>query len=216
MLDRVPTPRRAHAPWMAVLLLSILASTSGAQTFEITPVAGYRIGGGNVNTNAQGEFEPGDGFELDDSFSFGLQVAWLLTDAQLELIYARQDTRRREDEVGNLPTHDVAIEIWQVGATWLFRDEYARVRPLVGAGIGLSRLLPDAPGLSDETHFSFSLGVGARVRLTRSVGLRLESRWFATVLGNGDDPYSGPGPVGPGTSQLQSQLDRRAGLSLRF
>ena len=216
MLDRVPTPRTVHAPWMAVLLLSVLASTSRAQAIEITPVAGYRMGGGNVNTNAQGEFEPGDGFELDDSFSFGLQVAWLLTDAQLELIYARQDTRRREDEVGNLPTHDVAIESWQVGATWLFRDEYARVRPLVGAAIGLTRLLPDAPALSDETHFSFSLGVGGRVRLTDRVGLRLESRWFASVFGNGDEQYSGPGAMGPGTSQLLSQLDLRAGLSLRF
>jgi opacity protein-like surface antigen len=216
MLDRVPTPRTAHARWMALLLLSVLASTSRARTIEITPVAGYRIGGGNVNTNAQGEFEPGDGFELDDSFSFGLHVAWLLTDVQLELIYARQDTRRREDEVGGLPTHDLAIESWQVGASWSFRDESARVRPLVGAAIGLTRLLPDAPALSDETHFSFSLGVGARVRLTDSVGLRLESRWFAAVLGSGDDQYSGPGAMGPGTSQLLSQLDLRAGLSLRF
>lgn len=108
MLDRVPTSRTAHAPWMAVLLLSALAPTSRAQTIEITPVAGY------------------------------------------------------------------------------------------------------------ETHFSFSLGLGARARLTDSVGLRLESRWFATVLGNGDDQYSGPGAMGPGTSQLLSQLDLRAGLSLRF
>jgi opacity protein-like surface antigen len=215
MLDRVPKPRTAHAPWLAVMLLSVLAATSRAQTIEITPVAGYRIGGGNVNTNAQGEFEPGDGFELDDSFSFGLHVAWLLTDAQLELIYARQDTRRREDEVGNLPTHDLAIETWQVGATWSFRDEHARVRPLVGAAIGLTRMLPDAP-VSDETHFSFSIGVGARAQLTDSVGLRLESRWFAAVLGSGDDPYSGPGATGLGTSQLLSQLDLRAGLSLRF
>ena len=129
MLDRVPTSRTAQAPWMAVLLLSVLAATSRAQTIEITPVAGYRIGGGNVNTNAQGEFEPGDGFELDDSFS---------------------------------------------------------------------------------------LGVGTRVRLTDSVGLRLESRWFAAVFGNGDEQYSGPGAMGPGTSQLLSQLDLRAGLSLRF
>jgi opacity protein-like surface antigen len=215
MLDRAPTPRTAHAPWMAVLLLSVLTSTSRAQTIEITPVAGYRIGGGNVNTNIQGEFEPGDGFELDDSFSFGLHVAWLLTDAQLELIYARQDTRRREDEVGNLPTHDLAIETWQVGATWSFRDEHARVRPLVGAAIGLTRMLPDAP-VSDETHFSFSIGVGARAQLTDSVGLRLESRWFAAVLGSGEGQYSGPGAMGPGTSQLLSQLDLRAGLSLRF
>ena len=216
MPDCVPTPRTAHAPWMAVLLLSVFAATSRAQTIEITPVAGYRIGGGNVNTNAQGEFEPGDGFELDDSFSFGLHVAWLLTDAQLELIYARQDTRRREDEVGSLPTHDLAIETWQVGATWSFRDEHARVRPLVGVAIGLTRLLPDAPALSDETHFSFSLGVGARARLTDSVGLRLESRWFASAFGNGDEDYSGPGAMGPGTSQLLSQLDLRAGLSLRI
>ena len=45
MLDRVPTSRAAQAPWMAVLLLSVLAATSRAQTIEITPVAGYRIGG---------------------------------------------------------------------------------------------------------------------------------------------------------------------------
>ena len=150
MLDRVPTSRTAQAPWMAVLLLSVLAATSRAQTIEITPVAGYRIGGGNVNTNAQGEFEPGDGFELDDSFSAS----------------AHATAARR--------------------ARLVRRDAF------------------------------HSLGVGTRVRLTDSVGLRLESRWFAAVFGNGDEQYSGPGAMGPGTSQLLSQLDLRAGLSLRF
>jgi hypothetical protein len=186
-----------------------------SQSIEITPVAGYRIGGGNVNTNAAGAFEVGDGFELDDSFSFGLHVAWLVDGAQLELIYARQNTRRQEDEVGSIPTHDLAIENWQVGVTFPFRDEYARVRPLFGAAIGLTRLVPDTPALSNETHFSFSFGIGARIKVTESIGLRLESRWFASVFGDGDDGYSGPAaPVG--MSQLLSQLDLRAGLSLRF
>jgi opacity protein-like surface antigen len=214
MLDGAAMQRRVLTPCISVLLL-VFPCAARAQTVEITAVAGYRIGGGNVNTNAQGEFEVGDGFELDNALSFGLHVAWLLSSAQLELLYARQNTTRREDDVGSTSTHAVGIESWQLGATWPLRDEDARVRPLVGVAIGLTRLLPDAPALSNETHFSFSLGVGARVRLTDSVGLRLESRWFASVFGDGDDGYSGPGAP-QGLSQLLSQLDLRAGLSLRF
>ena len=54
--------------------------------------------------------------------------------------------------------------------------------PFVAVGLGLTRLLPEPDGLSDETRFSASFGAGVKLWLGRHVGIRLEGRGFFTVL----------------------------------
>lgn len=132
--------RVARAP-LAVLLLA-LPSLAAGQAIEITPVAGLRFGGGSVNTTAQGAFQPGAGFELNDSGSFGVHVGHPIGGGEIELLYARQNTRLQTTE----------------------------------------------------------------------------ARWFVTILDSESERSAGRGwlDVYVGTSQVISQADLRAGLSLRF
>lgn len=199
--------------------MALLASVAQAQTIEITPVAGVRFGGGNVNTNAQGEFEPGKGFELDDSASFGIHAGYQLGDGELELVYARQATRLQSDEpFAGIPVFDLAVDIWQLSGNYFLLDQDARLRPYLGVGLGLTRLVPEPAALSDETRFSASFAAGAKLRLGGHFGLRAEARGFFTVFGTeGGSFCNSAGTCGfVGTSQLMSQVDLRAGLILAF
>jgi hypothetical protein len=200
------------------LLLAGIASAAGAQTIEITPLAGFRFGGGNVNTNPHGEFEPGASFELDDSASFGVHVGYQLGGGELELVYARQETQLQWDEpFQGIPVYDLAVEIWQLAGNYYFLDELSRVRPYLGVGLGLTRLLPKPPALTDETRFSASFAGGAKLRLGSHFGLRGEARGFFTVFGSDSDRLCTPATcAGPGLSQLMTQVDLRAGLILAF
>jgi len=156
---------------LAALILAALPSAARGQTIEITPVAGYRFGGGNVNTNAQGDFEPGASFELDDSASFGIHLGYRVGEGEIELLYARQDTRLQSaDPFAGVPVFDLAVDIWQLGGNYYFLDDDARVRPYVGVGLGLTRMLPEPAGLDDETRFSASFGAGAKLWLEATSG----------------------------------------------
>ena len=203
----------------AVLLLAVLSPAVRAQTVEITPFAGVRFGGGNVNTNVQGDFEPGASFELDDSASWGIHLGYPVGDGEIELLYARQQTTLQSDvPFASVPVFDLAVDIWQLGGTYLFLDPDSRLRPYLGVGMGLTRLVPEPAALNDETRFSASFAGGAKLRLGRHFGLRVEARGFFTVFGtDGAGFCTGEGTCGfAGTSQLMSQVDLRAGLILAF
>jgi opacity protein-like surface antigen len=200
----------------ACLLLVLVASPAWAQAqrFEVTVVAGYRFGGGNLNTNALGDFEVGANVELDDAASFGIHLGHRFGAGEVEMLYARQGTflrgPGRPEEVSAFP---LAVETWQLGGSYLFRHG-ERVVPYVGLGVGLTRLLPEPAALVDETRFSVSLAAGTRFQLARQVGLRVEARAFFTVFGA--DSFCFGNACGVGTSQLMSQVDLRAGLSFAF
>jgi hypothetical protein len=204
---------------LAAVILSATAAGVRGQSIEVTPVVGLRFGGGNWNTNAAGRFEPGAGVELDDTPSFGAHIGYRTGDGELELLYARQNSRLQSAELfAGVPLFDLAVETWQLGGSYLFRDEDARAQPFVGLGLGLTRLLPEPDDLSDETRFSFSLGAGVKLWGARHFGLRVEARWFVTVLGTDSGSFCGGGEceVVVATSQVISQADLRAGLILRF
>jgi hypothetical protein len=56
------------------------------------------------------------------------------------------------------------------------------VRPYVVGTIGLSHFDPQGSGFDSETFFSFSFGGGAKFFADKRVGLRLEGRFFATLV----------------------------------
>jgi outer membrane protein W len=204
---------------LAALLVAGLPLAGNAQTIEISPVAGFRFGGSACAVSAPCTNESGERFEVDDAASFGVQLGYRLGDGEIELVYARQNTRLQSATLfAGVPLFDIALESWQLGGNYFFGDDDARLRPFLGIGLGLTRMLPEPSGLSDETRFSASFGAGAKLWLGGHVGLRLEARGFFTVLdGDGGSFCGGDGcVVFVGSSQVISQVDLRAGLILRF
>ena len=204
----------------AALLLAATAGAVQAQTIEITPMVGYRFGGSL-------EAAPGSGagnqssvdLVLDDAAAFGVQLGYRVGEGEIELVYARQNTRlQTADLFTGAPVFDLALETWQIGGTYLFGDDDARARPFVAVGLGITRLLPEPSGLSDETRFSASFGAGVKLWLGRHVGIRLEGRGFFTVLDSDSRTFCGGagGCVIRTTGSELSQAEARAGLILRF
>jgi hypothetical protein len=204
---------------LAAACLVSLASAGSGQTVETTPVVGYRFGGGNVNTTFQGEFQPGANFELDDTPSFGIHVGYQMGGGEIELLYARQSTHGQSNAAfGGVPLFDLTLDIWHLGGNYFFLDEGSRLRPYLGAGLGLTHMTREPLGFSDENRFSASFAAGAKLRLGHHFGLRAEARGFFTAYGSGDGYDCAPQGACPyqGTSQLMTQVDLRAGLILAF
>ena len=169
---------RSTSRWFLICCLAVtpVAAEEKPSRFELTPFAGYQFGG-------EFELEGSDTeLELDEAQSFGLILNMDIdADRQYEFYYSRQETEL--DNKGlflNEPVLDLDVEYLHVGGTVAFAGD--SVRPYVVGTIGLSRFDPQASGLDSETFFSFSFGGGAKFFADKRVGLRLEGRFFATLI----------------------------------
>lgn len=174
-----------------LLALAALAAPALAQDtrVELSPFAGYRWGG---------ELEAGDNalfdqdVDVDESAVFGLRLGIAITDeVHLELLASRQPTEFTTGD-GDLfgddrDLLDVNIDTLQAG--FLFQGGAGQVRPYGVVALGMSRLDPDLPGISDEERLSASAGGGVKVFVNRHLGFRFEARayWIDTEDEEDDD-----------------------------
>jgi hypothetical protein len=211
----------ARAGRWATAAFLIAAPAARAQTVEITPVIGYRFGGGfAADSGVEGD-NPSRDLSVKEAGAWGIHLGIrVAADGEIEALYARQPTELRTDGLfTGEPLFDLTLETWQLGGLYLLGDEGARLRPFVGAGFGVTRLLPGPSGLQEETRFSASFAAGLKAALARHLALRLEARGFFTVLEGDGDPFC---RTGSGTCAVRvtgsdiSQAEIRAGLALRF
>jgi hypothetical protein len=204
---------------LALVLLPALASAARGQGVEVAAVGGYRFGGSLGGVPVAGTGDTDGGLDVDDAAAFGVHVGYGIGEGEIELLYARQETGlRTPDLFTGVRVFDLALETWQLGGNHLFRDEDRRVRPYVGMGLGLTRLLPAPSGLKDETRFSASFAGGVKLWPGRHVGVRLEVRGFFTLLSSDSGTLcgSGHGCLISSTSSWISQVEARGGVTFRF
>ena len=206
--------------FLAAPLLVVAPAAARSQTVEITPLVGYRVGGGFatlVGTDPEAVIVD---YEVEDAASFGAHLGFRVShDGEVEVLYSRQETRLATDGLfTGAPLFDLALETWHAGGNYLFSEEGSRVRPYIGMGLGVTRLLPEPAGLRDETRFSASFAAGAKVWLGRHFGLRVEARGFFTFLESDRETFceTGEGCQIHAEGSDISQVEARAGLVLRF
>ena len=195
--------------------LVIAAPASGDDTrFEITPFAGYRVGGTFDDTDSEGSLE------LQESGAWGLIVNGdVEANTEWEILYSRQST---DIEASGLATpqglFDIDVDLLHFGGTYLFDGE--RVRPFVALTIGATRFDPRLPGLKTRTYASMSLGVGWKWRVSDRVGLRIEGRGFGSLLDSNSRLFcvsdGGATCLIVVEGRVLTQWEARAGLSVRF
>jgi Outer membrane protein beta-barrel domain len=203
------------------LLLSVvaaflfLATTASAQVVvEVTPFGGYRFGGSFTVIDGRGALD------IKESGTYGASLGFRVDeDGELEASFTRQSTRLRVDGFfTSRPVFDLAVENYHAGGNYLFRDEDVRVRPYIGVGLGVTRLVPEPEGLESETRFSASFAFGMKAYFGAHFGLRLEARGFFTVLDSDStifcDSLSGCFVRTSGTELSQGEV--RGGLIFRF
>jgi opacity protein-like surface antigen len=206
-----------------LFLLSIFLLTAAvpiparAGNVEITPFAGYTMGG---------EFKDavtGKSLSFDDTSSYGIMVDFKQAvdqqdgESWIELYYSRQQTRLKADQgpfFGN-PLFDVDIEYYHVGGTYGLAT--GKVKPFVVGTIGATHMVPQGADLHSETKFSLSLGGGVRMYLTEHVGIRLDARWFGTFFnGSGSAFCSGGTCLVTVQGDVLSQVTANAGVIIAF
>jgi len=168
---------RARVIVGAALVVAVCASAVEAQTIEIAPFAGYRVG--------NGLFELATGEDLDDDGapSWGAVVdvglGGLPEGLKIEALVSHQEARFdvRVGPLGSPTRLRVTVDHIQAGSI----QEFGRghVRPFLAGLVGLTRYA--APG---EVEVRFSLGTGGGVKLLAGphFGLRLDGRAYVTFV----------------------------------
>jgi hypothetical protein len=182
--------------------------------FQLTPFAGYRIGGTFEDENT------GEKLELNDAGAYGLMLNWRESfNTEWEIMFSHQGTDIDIDGPSGPTSIDIDVDYLQIGGTYLGRG--ARTRPYMVATLGAARLDPGAPGLPSDIFFAFTIGGGMKVLATERFGLRLEGRFYGTVIDSNSKIFCGSGSGGAGclintSADLLWQFEASAGLIFRF
>jgi hypothetical protein len=202
--------------FFVIFLMAGMAMTSPAQAagIEITPFAGYTMGGDFTNTTT------GQSLSFDETSSYGIMLDFKQAgagDSWIEVYLSRQQTKLKADQalfIGN-PSIDVNIEYYHIGGT--YGQATGKVRPFVVGTFGATHMVPKQGGLESETRFSLSLGGGVKLYLTEHVGIRLDARWFGTLFnGSGGVFCSNGACLVTVQGDVLSQYTANAGIILAF
>ncbi len=163
-------------------------NTPNPDAVELSVFAGYRWGG---TVFADNSFVFNQDLQVDSSPSFGADLAIPLGSSGLKLdLMASHQSSQLGIEGGLFdPDDDLAdfdVTYFHAGVQIPFaRSRNATPYAVVSAGV--ANLDPQIAGLSDETRFSASAGIGVKVPLGRALSLRLEGRGFYTALEDQSD-----------------------------
>jgi len=190
-------------------LLAITFSGSACSEIELTPFAGYRIGGDVTDEDSDTEQD------FDEGASFG--VILNIQDkeyTQYEFLYSRQSSSLKVSSGGNFSSLDLNIHYFQMGGSYLFEGKQSR--PYLSFTVGAAYLEPEQ-GYDSSTEFSYSLGGGMRWYLMDNMGLRFDVRTYGILTDSASHIFCRNGRCvasysGSGMNQLEASL----GLMLRF
>ncbi len=145
-----------------------------AQALEVVPFGGYRFGGGFF------ERITGQPVDLDGAPALGAAVDVPLSRGfQVEGLFSHQGARVSVPPVtfGLPTTWRIDVDHWLVGGLQEFRAGAAR--PFLTGMLGITRY---AAASDSEIRFTMSAGGGVKLIPWRHVGLRLDTRVFATFV----------------------------------
>jgi hypothetical protein len=174
---------------LAIVLAALASSTAAtvhAQTVEVAPFGGYRLGSGFY------EIVTGASVDVDGAPSYGaLLDVRIAEDLFVEGLFTHQQARFTLP-VDLDPTGSrwrVTVDHWQLGG---LREMWpGRARPFLTGAVGLTRYASQG---DDEFRFTVSAGGGIKLYPTERLALRLDGRGYATfVHGEADVLICAPG-----------------------
>ncbi len=162
------------------LLLAIISTKNiSAQIIEITPVAGYTLGG--KFNNYDGEFR------IDNAMAYGGKLAFgLSTTTFVEVSYTRVDTEGQYFsyngfEIGN--KYPISSNYIQIGG--LQEMDMGIMSPFLTLTGGLAVWGSSSPELNSYTQFSLTFGGGTKIWITDNIGIRLQASMLMPMVWGG-------------------------------
>ena len=181
-------------PFFAALLLITFISSehASAQIFEITPVAGYTLGG-------KANLYDGE-FRIDDAMAYGGKIAFgLSTTTFVELSYTRVDTEGQLFSYYSNPPGDkipISSNYIQIGG--LQEMDMGILSPFLTLTGGLAVWGSSSTQLSTKTQFSITFGGGTKIWITDNIGIRLQASMLMPMVWGGTGFGCGIGTGGSG------------------
>jgi opacity protein-like surface antigen len=204
--------KRAYVLAVSLLAVAVVTPEARSSDYEVTPFAGFTAGGRFTDESTDATLR------LDESMNVGIMLDVKDVDESwYEFYYSRQRTQLQGSQNSSIgsPPFDVNIEYFHLGGTYGTRIE--NIRPYIVGTIGATYMNPDDSALESETKFSFSLGGGIKTVMTDRIGIRLEARWFGTLIGgNGAVFCSGGSCLVHVQGDLMSQVAANAGVVVGF
>ncbi len=204
--------RRPLAGVVAVATGVLLAAApvAGAD-FELTPLAGIRIGG-DLTAKTSGE-----SLDLDDGAAFGFLLGFPLDDqsiVEVELVHHETELQRG-DLFNGEPLFQLDVDSIMVGGRYQYGGN--KVEGFVAGGLGMTRFHPSGAGLDDEYAVVLSIGGGVLIPVGRTLAVRLEGRGIGTFILDESAVFCDESVCAiiiEGDGFVQAEF--RAGLTIRF
>jgi hypothetical protein len=184
---------------------------------EITPFAGYRIGGGFDAEAPDGTVS--EGVDVEDGGNWGVDIGVYATpESFYEFLYSTQTTGLDSNDPV-LARLDVTTEYYQFGGTAFFAGEQWPV-PYLSATIGATRFSADQ-GYGSDTKFSASLGGGLRLPFNDNFAATFGVRGYLTFVESDTSFFCRSDVTGSGCLLRSSgstyfQAEATLGLTVRF
>jgi len=213
-MDFKETHKKSLLFSLCLIMLFVVFQPSDSQAqvrFDITPSYGYL-----VSTNVRAV--EGD-LVIKDSPDYGLTIdighPKLPGGMMIQLMYNRQDTRMELKEYpsgARRELFDLIVEYWQLGVVRPL--QMGKVQPYGVVGVGAASFNPVGSTWGTEWLFAAHFGGGAKIFLSKSIGLRLQARALLPMTFGGGGLWCGTGgcSVGVGSYSTFIQFDFTAGL----
>jgi hypothetical protein len=156
---------------------AVSAQAADRPRFELTPFAGYRMGGDfDLDDPPEGM---SDSAELDNSASWGVDLGiYRDRNSFYEILYSHQSAGVSTGDPA-LDGKDVTIQYLQVGGTLLFPHEH--YVPWLSLTVGATQFSASG-SYGSETEFSGSLGGGVRFPLGDHFAATIGVRGYVTAV----------------------------------
>lgn len=162
--------------------------TPRRDSVELTVFGGFRWGG---TVFADNNFVFNEDLQVESSPSFGADIAIPIGNNGFKLTVMASHQSSQLETGDGLFEPDAEIADFDVtyfhGGLQIPFGQSRNAMPYAIVSAGIANLDPQIPGLSDETRFSASAGIGVKVPMNRALSLRLEGRGFYTALEDNTD-----------------------------
>ena len=212
-----------HWPFLILMILlpgELASQTVGEQTqvkllrLDITPLVGYRTSMSFPTGQDQQPTTPNVIFDAKPSYGFA--IGGRLNEFDLiEFRWARQDSSVHLQ--GSVPPTSEKVVLNQFQGD--FTHEYILdslpmwARPFVMGSVGATHI---GNGMNGFTRFSFGLGGGIKLYVSRHVGFRMQGEWLPVVINPQATFVCGGGCVVLLSGTVVSQGEVVAGPLFRF
>ncbi len=184
--------------------------------FEITPLVGYRFGGDFETSQDGASINPPINIKLSEDVSYGLLLAWDVDSKRQGEFLINHNKSQFSQEVDSLfNNNNLSVTYVHIGGNVPISDGY--VPFYVTGGLGLTHLAPEDSMLDDETRFSMSVGLTAKVAVSENLSFRFGGRAYATFFNSDSTIFCNSDVCAISiTSDLWIQSEVNAGITFTF